>query len=650
LSQLRSYFDRASIRFQLFRLVVAIATATLFISMAGGALFEWNNQQKQVTQSLVTIAQAASVAASAAVAFHDSIAAGEALRILIAQKEIEAAAVYMFDGNRLASYGDDVRLPNQVDPRHEHLPSFDLFKPATTLLKPIRLDDATIGYIFIRASLKDYRSNYLQQASLAIGANLLGLLLVLGFGLRFLDRIVNPVKQLADTSRQVRADKNFSLRATAPATNAPRDEIGELVISFNAMLAEIERREQALNGYQTSLEGMVLERTNALLAANVELQSAKEAAEAATVAKSRFLAAASHDLRQPIQAINLFQNALNRSGLTDEQQRISDYLTVSAQSLGELLNTLLDISKLDAGAIVASPHLIDVHELFSNIDAEFAPLAAAKSLRFKLFYPHGVMALFTDLNLLHALLRNLIGNAIKYTEQGGILVALRRRGDQAVMQVWDSGIGIAAEHLDPIFDEYFQVANPERDKTKGLGLGLSIVKRQARLLATEIVCHSRLGRGSVFEFRLPLADKSLQALARPRSLEATQASLETSLLGRHIAVIDDDFMVAKATQVILESFGMTAATYGSAEEALADAKIARADFYISDLRLPGANGIELLDAIQQRASKRIKAVLLTGDTSPEQIEMVQSSQWPVLFKPVDLPTLLAAIESHSALH
>jgi signal transduction histidine kinase/ActR/RegA family two-component response regulator len=643
--RLRPYLDRSSIRFQLFRLVVAVAAATLVISMVGGALFQWSNQQQQVRQSLGVLAQAVGVAASAAVAFHDSRAAAEALHVLVARKEIEAAALYTLEGYRLTSYGDDSRLPNQVNPLREHLPRFDLFSPSTTLLQPIQLDNSTIGHIFIRASLRDYQNNFLLQAALAIGANLLGLLLVLGLGLRFLDSILRPVTELANTSRHVRDDKNFSLRATPPAASATHDEIGELIVSFNTMLAEIEQRERELASYHNSLERRVLERTEALTAANLELHAAKEAADAATTAKSRFLVAASHDLRQPIQAINLFQEALNRTELNEEQKRISEYLSRSALNLGDLLNALLDISKLDSGVITANPQVISVHDLLSSIDSEFAPIAAAKPLRFKLYFPMGEMTLFSDGNLLRSLLWNLVGNAIKYTEQGSILVAIRRRGDQAIVQVWDTGIGIAPEHMDTIFDEYFQVANPERDNAKGLGLGLSIVKRQAKLLGTEIVGRSLLGKGSVFEFRLPLADKMLKKEPGLMEPETTRTAAASGLVRRHVAVIEDDVMVARAIQVSMESLGMSATAYSSAEEALADSWIANADFYISDFRLPGANGIELLDVIQQRATRRINAVLLTGETLPDWLEMTQSARWPVLFKPVDLPKLLSAIES-----
>ena len=502
--QLPGNSGQGSIRSKLFFLVLLVSAGALAISMVGGMLLEWNRQQEQVRQTLATTARAAGIAASAALAFHDSKAAGEALRILEAQPTIEAAALYPLEGYRLATYGDSVGLAENVDKLSEHLPDFSPWSATTTLFQPVVLDGSAIGYLYIRASLLDYRIAYLWYAALTIGASLLGLLLAGGFGWRFIDRIVKPVRELAGTSRQVRISGNFALRATPPDANLDRDEISELVDSFNAMLVEIERRERELASYHKLLEGRVQERTAALHAANRDLQQAKEAAEAATLAKSRFLAAASHDLRQPIRAINLFKEALDRTGLNAEQQRISQLLAHSILSLGDLLDALLDVSKLDTGVVTPQPGEMDVHALLSGIDAEFSIMAAAKSLRFKLYFPPGVANVFADRVALEGLLRNLIGNAIKYTEHGGILVAIRRRGAEALIQVWDTGIGIAPEHRETIFDEYFQVGNPERDKAKGLGLGLAIASRLAKLLNTEIVCHSRPGKGSVFEFRLPL--------------------------------------------------------------------------------------------------------------------------------------------------
>jgi PAS domain S-box-containing protein len=381
-----------------------------------------------------------------------------------------------------------------------------------------------------------------------------------------------------------------------------------------------------------------------------ELVTAKESAEAANLAKSRFLAAASHDLRQPIQAIRLFEAALDQAGLSKEQKQVHSYLSQSVQSLGVILDALLDVSKFDAGMVPISPEPIPIDDLFRAIDTEFAPLATAKSLRFKLYFPQASISLFTDVKLLHILLGNLIGNAFKYTGAGGVLVGVRRRGARALIQVWDTGMGIAPENMDKIFDEYFQIGNPERDRIKGLGLGLAIARRIARLLGTEIACHSRLAEGSVFEFSLPLADKPLvEDLTRKEGTSPLSES-PSSIGGRHVVVIDDHALVAEATRLTLESCGLRVTTYGDAEEALENPEITNADFYISDLSLPGMNGVRLLDAIQKRSKTPIMAVVLTGNTAPDQIEMIRSSGWKVLYKPVNLPTLLAAIEGQGPVH
>ena len=374
-------------------------------------------------------------------------------------------------------------------------------------------------------------------------------------------------------------------------------------------------------------------------AIETELIAAKRQAERANRAKSSFLAAASHDLRQPLQAISLFSDALLRSGLNAEQKKISDYLTQSIHSLGELLGALLDISRLDAGIVTACPEVIEVEPFFSRMTAELSPMASAKNLRFMLFCPRREMALLTDRKLLMSLLGNLIGNAIKYTGQGGILVAVRRRGMNAVIQVWDTGIGIAPEHLGHIFDEYFQIQNAERDRTKGLGLGLAIARRQARLLGSDVVCRSRVGRGSVFEFALPLAGGARLKDARsPRKIRAPRDRAK-----HHVVVVEDDALVVRAIKVSLESIGMRVSAYGSAEQALSNPEIADADVFISDFRLPGLNGVQFLAAIRQHSTKPFKAVILTGDTSRERIEESKLSGWPVLFKPIKLATLLSAI-------
>jgi PAS domain S-box-containing protein len=378
-----------------------------------------------------------------------------------------------------------------------------------------------------------------------------------------------------------------------------------------------------------------------------EINAARIEAENANQAKTRFLAAASHDLRQPIQAINLFHSALDRSALNAEQKRISQHLAMSVTALSELLNALLDISKLDAGVVTPVPSVIHVDTLFARIDAEFSGLAAAKSLRFLLRFPLAPMAIVSDIRLLMSLLGNLIGNAIKYTTAGGVLVSIRRRDDQALIQVWDTGIGMAAHDLEHIFEEYFQIGNPERDRTKGLGLGLSIAKRQASLLNTKITCLSLQGQGSVFEFRVPLANPSAED-AYPAMEGPACAELEYSpASGRHAVIIEDDALVSHGLKLAFEANGLRVTTFASAEEALEQIDLDAVDVIVTDYRLPGIDGQTLLDRLQERSQTPLTGIILTGETSPERIKKAKASGWTLLFKPVDLDTLLASLQLHS---
>ncbi len=375
-----------------------------------------------------------------------------------------------------------------------------------------------------------------------------------------------------------------------------------------------------------------------------ELIGAKQAAEGASLGKTRFLAAASHDLRQPLQAIGLLQETLARTGLNERQTKISQHLAASVNSLGELLNKLLDISRLDADMIRAQPVEISAVDLLETIDAELGSLARKKNLRLDLFWPRRGLVVFSDANLLLDLLRNLVSNAIKYTEQGGVLVSIRRRQDRALIQVWDTGIGIGPEHLDLIFEEYFQVGNLERHRAKGVGLGLAIVRRLSELLGTGVACRSRVGRGSVFEISLPLANASDEQASPVQATATLAVSASGCFAGKQIVVIEDDPAAAEALRLSLETQDMQVTHFGTAEEALDNASAMAADYYISDYRLPGMNGLQLLDAIQMSSARPINAVLLTGDTSPDCIEkLAQSSRWTVLFKPIDLPKLLSAM-------
>jgi len=376
----------------------------------------------------------------------------------------------------------------------------------------------------------------------------------------------------------------------------------------------------------------------------MDLTAAKHAAEEASVAKSRFLAAASHDLRQPMQAIGLFASALERTQLTGDQKRLSRNLTASTNALGELLDTLLDISKLDAGVVKPQVVPTELYELFSGIEHECASLAMAKKLRFKLFFLQRSLLLPTDPNLLLRLLRNVIGNCIKYTRSGGLLVGTRLRSQHLLIQVWDTGIGISPDDLPHIYDEFFQVANPQRDRIQGLGLGLSIVKRIATLMGYKINCRSKPGRGTVFEIWIPIDHPQVANNQAISSSPATQVTDSSFLNGQRIVIVEDDHFVAEALQVWFETYGCSVSCFPDGASALGCSAILDADFYVSDFRLPGdMTGINVLDAIQVLMEKPINALLITGDTSPTLMDEFAASQWKVLHKPIEPSRLLSII-------
>ncbi len=379
-----------------------------------------------------------------------------------------------------------------------------------------------------------------------------------------------------------------------------------------------------------------------------ELAAARDSALEANLAKTRFLAAASHDLRQPIQATGLFHHALKRTGLNEEQQFLHDLLGKSVRNLGDLLNSLLDISKLDAGAVVPSFEAVGLQALFQTLDTEFWPLAKEKSLRLRFYYSKNDVFVLSDPKLLSSLLGNLISNAIKYTLSGNVLVSVRQRKGQALIQVWDTGIGIANEHINDIFKEYLQLGNPERDRNKGLGLGLAIVKSLARLMNSEVSVRSELGRGSVFELCLPLT-KSPEILdkARPNHPEIKRPKPKH----RRVVLVEDDAMILAGMVLLLEDMGMKVETFSSAKAALESdlTSAENVDFYLSDLGLPDLSGMDFLEALQRRRGRHIKAAILTGDTSQERMGMIKSSQWPVLFKPIDPDKLLQVMDEQDGI-
>jgi signal transduction histidine kinase/CheY-like chemotaxis protein len=361
-----------------------------------------------------------------------------------------------------------------------------------------------------------------------------------------------------------------------------------------------------------------------------QLHDEKDIAERANLAKSKFLAAASHDLRQPLHAMTLFVAAMEDSARYPETREMVGNVQRCTTALESLLQTLLDISKIDAGVIEPRPEHFRLLSLASRLAAEFAPQAQAAGLEFTVQCPDAVV--HSDPALVERILRNLIGNAIRYTSAGSITLRCRAEADEVVIEVADTGIGIPTDQQEHVFEEFVQLGNPERDRTKGLGLGLAIVRRLTDLLDARIVLESAPGHGSTFRLSLKAGDSV--AVAEHSAAAETPIN---ALQGAIVAVIDDEADVREAMRSLLEGWGCRVLAGEDADAVIAklDAAAVIPDIVLADYRLRNdRTGVEAIQALRDHFLVDIPAAIVTGDTAPERLAEAQASGHLLLHKPL----------------
>lgn len=364
------------------------------------------------------------------------------------------------------------------------------------------------------------------------------------------------------------------------------------------------------------------------------------AAESANMAKSRFLAAASHDLRQPMHALNLYLGAMSNIRLSAEAKPLLNNASQCAAAMDDMFGALLDVSSLDAGAVKPELSVFPIASVLDRVRLAFTPAAHDKGLQ--LDVRTSAAFVHSDAALVERILGNLVSNAVRYTAKGRILIGCRSRGQRLVLEVYDTGPGISADKQALIFEEFYQVSNAERDRSQGLGLGLAIVERLARLLSTPVSLRSVPGKGSVFRFDLPRADA---AWGRAET-KASAAMPAQPLRDTFIVVVDDEKFVLDATRAVLELHGSFVVTAGSGAEAILQLGHSKRvpDALICDYRLrAGETGAEVAERIREEFNTDIPAILITGDTAPERILELQATGLPILHKPIHEKDLLAAL-------
>lgn len=376
---------------------------------------------------------------------------------------------------------------------------------------------------------------------------------------------------------------------------------------------------------------------------NTIAEQARVSAEEASRSKSRFFAAANHDLRQPLHSLGLFATALRNGSVDEHGRKLIDQILLCTESLEQLFDNLLDISRLDAGQVEVKRDTVPVNAVFDRLRSTFAVPAQEKGL--KLRVRRSKLLLATDSTLLFRMLSNFVSNSIRYTDEGSVLVACRRRGPTVLVEVWDSGIGILPEQHERVFEEFYQLNNPERDRTRGLGLGLATVKRIASLLDHPLRLRSIPGRGSRFTIEVPLAD--------PEKIQSISATIEQKvpnlLRGKLLVVIDDEASVRLGMRSLLESWGCKCITAMDAGEALQNMNGRIPDFIIADLRLRGEDtGIEAIRVLRAELGESIPAVLISGDTATEQLRKVSAAGLTIMHKPLKAVRLRAMLNHEFA--
>ena len=370
-----------------------------------------------------------------------------------------------------------------------------------------------------------------------------------------------------------------------------------------------------------------------------DLRQARDLAERANLAKTKFLAAASHDLRQPVQALFFFTSVLAHKLRGHPAQGLLRDLQASVDGLNILLDSLLDVSKLDAGLVVPKETDFGVAAILDRLAGDFQPLAADKGIELRTV-PSSAM-IRSDPALLSRVVQNLVANAVRYTSRGRVLLGCRRQGAVLRVEVWDTGIGIPPERIGEIFEEFTQLGNPERDRTQGLGLGLAIVERLTRLLGHRVSVRSVVGKGSVFAVEVPLAVTPAVRPARPRRPVAP-----APVDGKVVVLIDDEAIVLRGLSLVLEGWGYKVVAAASLDEAvrLLAALQQKPAVILADYRLrEGRTGTEAVRSLRELFHAAIPSILITGDTAPERLREAEASGLSILHKPIQPPALLRAL-------
>lgn len=615
---LKKLFGRLSVKIKLMLIIMLSVTVAIFIAAALYILKDRRDFIVEQQNELIVLSDVIGQRSSAALMFQDKKAAEANLASLSPKRSIIEACMYLQNTQLFAEFHPQSGSCPDLPATPQDKTSIKSER-VQIIISAITFNQRNLGWIYIAASTEEVSKRLRNILLVSIVIGFIALLVAMLISWRLQRFIVNPINNLKFITHAIAKSEDYSLRAPLQT----QDEIGELVTTFNRMLGTIQQTNLRLSDAVTELKA-------AKEATEHKVISAEEKAKAV----HEFFAGMSHDLKQPLSAMNLFMDVLKNEKSEDKRTQYIDKVHALALNLSQMFSDIMDQAKIENRINKVKLDKIALKPLLQKIVQEFDVIARDKNISLRIHVPE--CDVLSNASMLERIVRNLLANAIRYTDKGGVLLGARRHDGFIDIQIWDTGIGIPSDKLTAIFDTFTQLNNPDGRVEKGFGLGLSIVKKLASSLGHNVQVKSRLGRGTLFCISVPEVEPPVPIHS---IVDDWQQSIGCGCL---IYIIDDERDIAEALLAVTIAWEMEAEVFcsmGELQTYLAG-NPREPGLILTDYTLSSTDtGLDALELIETHFDTPKPAVVISGETDPQIIQSIAAAGCYFLPKPPDLGRL-----------